>query len=68
VLAGFCTLPFALALVALRHLSAYTVQLVTNLEPVYAVVLAVVLREQHEVTGSTWAWRSSSARCSCIRC
>ncbi|WP_019659149.1 DMT family transporter [Stenotrophomonas hibiscicola] len=52
VLAGFCTLlPFALALVALRHLSAYTVQLVTNLEPVYAVVLAVVLlREQHEVT------------------
>ena len=52
VLAGFCTLlPFALALVALRHLSAYTVQLVTNPEPVYAVVLAVVLlREQHEVT------------------
>ena len=53
VLAGICTLlPFALALVALRHLSAYTVQLVTNLEPVYAVILAVVLlREQHEVAG-----------------
>jgi len=52
VLAGFCTLlPFALALVALRHLSAYSVQLVTNLEPVYAVLLAIVLlSEQHDVT------------------
>ena len=51
-LAGVCTLlPFALALVALRHLSAYTVQLVTNLEPVYAIVLAVVLlNEQRELT------------------
>ncbi len=53
VLAGACTLlPFALALVALRHLSAYTVQLVTNLEPVYAVLLAIVLlHEQYEMTG-----------------
>jgi len=52
LLAGACTLlPFALALVALRHLSAYTVQLVTNLEPVYAVLLAIVLLgEQHEVS------------------
>ena len=51
-LSGLCTLlPFALALVALRHLSAYTVQLVTNLEPVYAIVLAMLfLREQHELT------------------
>lgn len=47
-----CTLlPFALALVALRHLSAYAVQLVTNLEPVYAVVLAaLLLGEQQELT------------------
>ncbi|MCW4472292.1 DMT family transporter [Xanthomonas sp. H13-6] len=52
VLAGLCTLlPFALALVALRHLSAYTVQLVTNLEPVYAIVLAMLLlSEQRELT------------------
>jgi len=52
ILAGACTLlPFALALVALRHLSAYTVQLVTNLEPVYAILLAVVLlNEQRELT------------------
>ena len=47
-----CTLlPFALSLVALRHLSAYGVQLVTNLEPVYAIVLAMVLLgEQRELT------------------
>ncbi len=51
-LSGLCTLlPFALALVALRHLSAYTVQLVTNLEPIYAIVLAILfLGEQHELT------------------
>ncbi len=52
VLALLCTLlPFALSLVALRHLSAYGVQLVTNLEPVYAIVLAIVLLgEQRELT------------------
>ena len=51
-LSGLCTLlPFALALVALRHLSAYTMQLVTNLEPVYAIVLAMLfLGEQRELT------------------
>ena len=51
-LALVCTLlPFALSLVALRHLSAYSVQLVTNLEPVYAIMLAVVLlSEQRELT------------------
>ena len=39
-----CTLlPFALCLVALKQLSAYTVQLVTNLEPIYAIVLAMLL-------------------------
>jgi len=52
LLALACTLlPFALALVALRQLSAYTVQLVTNLEPVYAIVLAaLLLGEQRELT------------------
>ncbi len=51
VLALGCTLlPFALSLVALRHLSAYTVQLATNLEPVYAIVLAaLLLGEQREL-------------------
>jgi drug/metabolite transporter (DMT)-like permease len=40
---GCTLLPFALALVALRHMSAFGTQMVTNLEPVYAIVLAVVL-------------------------
>lgn len=44
LLALACTLlPFALCLVALRHLSAFTAQLSVNLEPVYAIVLAAVL-------------------------
>lgn len=52
-LALACTLlPFALALAVLRKLTAYTVQLATNLEPVYAIVLAVILLgEQHQLDG-----------------
>ncbi|MDF3022348.1 MAG: family transporter [Steroidobacteraceae bacterium] len=43
VLAVFCTLiPFVLALRSLRHLSAFTTQLAVNLEPVYAILLAVI--------------------------
>ena len=46
-----CTLlPFALSLVALRQLSAFSAQLAISLEPVYAVVLAtVLLGEQREL-------------------
>jgi drug/metabolite transporter (DMT)-like permease len=47
---GCTLLPFALALVTLRHLTAFGIQMVTNLEPVYAIVLAIVLLgEQHEL-------------------
>jgi drug/metabolite transporter (DMT)-like permease len=43
VLAILCTLiPYAVALGALRHLSAFTTQLAVNLEPVYAIALAVL--------------------------
>jgi drug/metabolite transporter (DMT)-like permease len=51
VLAIGCTLiPFALSLVALRHLSAFSTQLVVNLEPVYAILLAIpLLGEQREL-------------------
>ena len=51
-LAVACTLvPFALSLVALRHLTAFGAQLAVNLEPVYAIVLAIVLLgEQRELT------------------
>ncbi|MFD0740476.1 DMT family transporter [Lysobacter koreensis] len=52
VLALACTLlPFALSLVALRHMSAFSAQLAINLEPVYAIVLAIVLLgEQRELS------------------
>jgi drug/metabolite transporter (DMT)-like permease len=51
VLAIACTLvPFAVSLVALRNLSAFSAQLAISLEPVYAVCLAIVLlNEQREL-------------------
>ncbi len=51
VLALGCTLlPYALSLVALRHLSAFTSTLAVNMEPVYAIVLAIILLgEQREL-------------------
>ncbi|MFC7302055.1 DMT family transporter [Cognatiluteimonas weifangensis] len=51
-LALACTLlPFVLSLVALRHMSAFAAQLAVNLEPVYAIVLAILLLgEQRELT------------------
>jgi drug/metabolite transporter (DMT)-like permease len=51
VLAFGCTLlPFALSLVAMRHLSAFGSALAVNLEPVYTIVLAMLLfGEQHEL-------------------
>jgi drug/metabolite transporter (DMT)-like permease len=43
VLAILCTLiPFALSLATLRHLSAFTAQLAINLEPLYAISIAVL--------------------------
>ena len=47
-----CTLlPFALSLVALRHMTAFAAQLAINLEPVYAIVLAIaLLGEQRELS------------------
>jgi drug/metabolite transporter (DMT)-like permease len=52
VLAFACTLlPFALSLVALRHMSAFSAQLAVNLEPVYTILLAILLLgEQRELT------------------
>jgi len=51
ILAMGCTLlPFALSLVAMRHLSAFTTALAVNMEPVYAILLAIVLlKEQREL-------------------
>ena len=52
VLALACTLlPFSLSFVALRHISAFSAQLAINLEPVYTIVLAILLLgEQRELT------------------
>jgi len=52
-----CTLlPFALCLVALRHLSAFTAQMSVNLEPVYAIALAALLfGEQQELSARFYA-------------
>ncbi|PZO66360.1 MAG: EamA family transporter [Pseudoxanthomonas suwonensis] len=57
LLAVACTLfPFALSLVALRHMSAFSAQLAVNLEPVYAIVLAMLLlNEQHDLTTMFYA-------------
>ena len=49
LLAFACTLlPFALSLVALRELSAFSAQLAVNLEPVSAIVLAAILFGEHQ--------------------
>ncbi len=53
VLAIGCTLlPFTLALHALRQLTAFGTQLATNLEPVYAIVLAIALFGEQRQLGS----------------
>ncbi|HLH30004.1 MAG TPA: DMT family transporter [Terriglobia bacterium] len=57
VLALACTLaPFALSLVALRYLTAFTTALALNMEPVYAIVLAIIIfREQQQLTPGFYA-------------
>ena len=54
LLAFGCTLlPYALSLAALRHLSAFSTSLAVNMEPIYAIVLAVILLgEQRELAPS----------------
>lgn len=49
VLALACTtLPFALSLFALKRVSAFTFNLVVNLEPVYGVLLAGLILHEHQ--------------------
>jgi drug/metabolite transporter (DMT)-like permease len=57
ILALGCTLaPFALSLVALRHLTAFTTALAINMEPVYSIMLAMVIfREQQQLSSSFYA-------------
>ena len=53
-LAMGCTLlPFAISLAALRHVSAFSTTIALNMEPVYAIVLAILLLgEQRELSPS----------------
>jgi len=52
-----CTLaPFALSLVALRRLTAFTTALALNMEPVYAIVLAIaIFGEQQQLKAGFYA-------------
>jgi drug/metabolite transporter (DMT)-like permease len=52
ILAVGCTIvPFTIALLALRKLSAFATQLAVNLEPVYAILLAAGLLGEHRDLG-----------------
>jgi len=49
ILAVFCThFPLVLSLNALRHLSAFTLNLSINLEPVYGIALAFIIFGEHK--------------------
>jgi drug/metabolite transporter (DMT)-like permease len=49
VLAMACTLlPFLLWLDALKYITAFTTQLAVNLEPVYAIILAALIFQEHK--------------------
>lgn len=51
----FTIIPFLLQLQALRHISAFTVNLTYNLEPVYTIIFAMILfREASELGFSFW--------------
>jgi drug/metabolite transporter (DMT)-like permease len=49
---GCTTLPFVLALRALKHLSAFAAVLTVNLEPVYGIIMAVIFFNEHEKINS----------------
>lgn len=57
VLALVCTvLPFFLSLKAMRHVSAYAVNLTLNLEPVYGVALAGLILHEHKDLEPKFYW------------
>ena len=49
ILGVICTtIAHAMSLIALRHLSAFALNLVVNLEPVYGIFLAAVMLGEHK--------------------
>ncbi len=55
ILAVFCTsIAFALSVMALKELSAFTTNLAINLEPIYGIVLAAILFEENKDLGNSF--------------
>ncbi len=53
LLAWVCTLlPFYLSLQAMRHITAFAVNLSLNLEPVYGILLAALIFQEHQQMGA----------------
>ena len=49
LLSWVCTLlPYSLSLLSLRHVSAFVANLSINLEPVYGIILAAILFQEHK--------------------
>lgn len=49
ILSLFCTiLPFSLSIRALNHISAFTVNLTLNLEPVYGIIIAILFFQENK--------------------
>lgn len=48
------TIAHAMSLVALKHISAFTLGLVINLEPIYGIVLAAILLNEHKALSSNF--------------
>lgn len=57
VLSVACTIvPFILSLKALQHVSAFTLNLSVNLEPVYSIVLAILLFHENQSLNAGFYW------------
>jgi drug/metabolite transporter (DMT)-like permease len=49
ILSIFCTiLPFSISIRALNHISAFTVNLTLNLEPVYGIIMAIIFFQENK--------------------
>lgn len=52
ILSVFCTtVAFTISLIALQKIDAFTMNLNVNLEPLYSIILAVILFQEHEELG-----------------
>lgn len=57
ILALLCTtLGYVLALKALKHISAFAANLTVNLEPVYGIVLAIVILKENQELSAGFYW------------